>query len=182
MKRIFWALLVATITLASCQNQTTEAAADVQNAETEAIMSYAEATLGDLVGTDVEFDNVDEFRETLMRAMSYITSEMDDTDMTYVEYAVSKLGDVNYNGRMNSSDALAIRQLMFTKLDGTINDGEYFEIDVDEEGNETEVEMNYLAEADIDMDGEITLADYALLSQYLVGTITYEELVLSSQK
>ena len=37
MKRIFWALLVATITLASCQNQTTEAAADVQNAETEAI-------------------------------------------------------------------------------------------------------------------------------------------------
>lgn len=151
-------------------------------AETEAIMSYAEATLGSLVGTDVEFDNVDEFRETLMRAMSYITSEMDETDMTYVEYAVSKLGDVNYNGRMNSSDALAIRQLMFTKLDGTINDGEYFEIDVDEEGNETEVEMNYLAEADIDMDGEITLADYALLSQYLVGTITYEELVLSSQK
>ncbi|MBR4854613.1 MAG: OmpH family outer membrane protein [Alistipes sp.] len=37
MKRIFWALLVATITLASCQNQATEAAADVQNAETEAI-------------------------------------------------------------------------------------------------------------------------------------------------
>ena len=37
MKRIFWALLVATITLESCQNQATEAAADVQNAETEAI-------------------------------------------------------------------------------------------------------------------------------------------------
>ena len=37
MKKIFWALLVATITLASCQNQATEAAADVQNAETEAI-------------------------------------------------------------------------------------------------------------------------------------------------
>ena len=37
MKRIFWALLVATITLASCQNQATEAAADVPNAETEAI-------------------------------------------------------------------------------------------------------------------------------------------------
>ena len=37
MKRIFWAIAIATISLASCQNQTTEAAADVQNAETEAI-------------------------------------------------------------------------------------------------------------------------------------------------
>jgi hypothetical protein len=31
------------------------------------------------------------------------------------------------------------------------------------------------------MDGIVGLDDYALLQQYLVGNITYEELVLTSQ-
>ena len=37
MKKIFWALLIATISLASCQNQGAEAQAEAQAAETEAV-------------------------------------------------------------------------------------------------------------------------------------------------
>lgn len=37
MKKIFWALMIATISLASCQNQNTEAQSEAQPAETEAV-------------------------------------------------------------------------------------------------------------------------------------------------
>lgn len=37
MKKIFWALMIATISLASCQNQSTEAQSEAQTAETEAV-------------------------------------------------------------------------------------------------------------------------------------------------
>lgn len=49
MKRIFLALLVATISLASCQNQNTEVAAEAQSAETEAING------GDIAYVRVEY-------------------------------------------------------------------------------------------------------------------------------
>ena len=49
MKKIFWALLIATISLASCQNQNTEVAAEAQNAETEAING------GDIAYVRVEY-------------------------------------------------------------------------------------------------------------------------------
>ena len=49
MKKIFWALLIATISLASCQNQNTEVAAEAQNTETEAING------GDIAYVRVEY-------------------------------------------------------------------------------------------------------------------------------
>ena len=63
---------------------------------------------------------------------------------------------------MNSVDALVIRQII---------SGEYI---VDNEA------VTYLAEADFDMDGEITLADFAAYSKYLVGEYDYEELATLS--
>ena len=49
MKRIFWAIAIATISLASCQNQNTEVAAEAQSAETEAING------GDIAYVRVEY-------------------------------------------------------------------------------------------------------------------------------
>lgn len=49
MKRIFWAFLIAATTLASCQNQNTEAATEAQAAETETV------TGGDIAYVRVEY-------------------------------------------------------------------------------------------------------------------------------
>lgn len=102
-----------------------------------------------------------------------------------VEFEIAKLGNINGDSSINTVDVLAIRQMAFTIMDGTIVEGEYalpnYLAEADDEGNYPMVEVNYLAEADINMDGIVGLEDYALLQQYLVGNITYTELVLTSQ-
>ena len=71
------------------------------------------------------------------------------------ELTISILGSVNNDaettdGVANQIDVNAIRKLV--------------------------AERGYVAEADIDMDGEITLTDFDLLAKYLVGTKTYEDI------
>ena len=108
-------------------------------------------------------------------------------------FEIAKLGNINGDTSINTVDALAIRQMAFTNMDGTIATGEYFltiekldengdvVVDENDEVVTVDTEVNYLAEADINMDGIVGLDDYALLNQYLVGNITYEQLVLTSQ-
>lgn len=71
------------------------------------------------------------------------------------ELTISILGGVNNDaettdGVANQIDVNAIRKLV--------------------------AERGYVAEADIDKDGEITLTDFDLLAKYLVGTKTYEDI------
>jgi len=77
------------------------------------------------------------------------------------EVEIVKLGDVNADGLINSVDTQLVRKIMAGEL---------------VVGKET---ITYSAVADIDMDGEVTLNDFARLSQYLIGAITYEALVLN---
>ena len=147
----------------------------------EEIETLLEEVIYENFGERYEIRDEEEMRRTLMSFVDILEDTLDFGDTASETIWIYKLGDINVDWRINSSDALALRQLMFTKVDGKIEDGEFTIFDYDEEDNEIEVETNYLAEADVDMDGEITLADYALLSQHLVGSITYEELVLTSQ-
>lgn len=77
------------------------------------------------------------------------------------EVEIVKLGDVNADGLINSVDTQLVRKIMAGELV------------IDKET------ITYSAVADIDMDGEVTLNDFARLSQYLIGAITYEALVLN---
>ena len=95
----------------------------------------------------------------LVNAAEEPATEYVELDAETVE--ISTLGAVNNDNFINSVDALAIRKILTGELviDETV--------------------ITYSAEADIDKNGEITLNDFALLAKYLVGEITYEELVLA---
>lgn len=120
---------------------------------------------------------VDSYLTGSVTEATNVAGEMFVTEATASEktldFKINKLGSINADKVINTIDLLAIRQMIITNLsDENVIDGEYL-IDG--------VKVNYLAEADIDMDGEITLYDYARLNDYLVNTITYEALVLTSQ-
>ncbi len=66
---------------------------------------------------------------------------------------ISQLGNTNGDQLINTIDAQAIRQIITGEL--VLN----------------EKAVEYLAEADINFDGVVTLADFAIMSQYLVGKI-----------
>lgn len=99
-----------------------------------------------------------------MAAVEFANTD-EDVESAYSDaciFDISTIGYVNNDAFMNSVDALVIRQII---------SGEYI---VDNEA------VTYLAEADFDMDGEITLADFAAYSKYLVGEYDYEELATLS--
>ncbi len=83
------------------------------------------------------------------------------SDAVSEEVEIIRLGDVNGDGLINSVDTQLVRKIMAEELV------------VDEE------KVTYSAVADIDMDGEVTLNDFARLSQYLIGAIDYDTLVLN---
>lgn len=157
-------------------------------AEAQAIYDVAEkaAKAADKAVQDAEdaanewlYDNFEDFDELYEMLDAAYESVVE------CEFEITELGNINGDRAINTVDALAIRQMAFTNMDGKIDAGEYYladlEAEADEEGNYPNVEVNYLAEADINMDGVVGLDDYAILNQYLVGNITYEALVLTSQ-
>lgn len=74
---------------------------------------------------------------------------------------ISKLGETNADAAINSVDTLAIRKMITGEL--VIN----------------KKTVTYMAEADVDMDGDVDLEDFARLNKYLIGAITYDQLVLN---
>lgn len=83
-------------------------------------------------------------------------------DAAVVEYApISTLGNCNGDTAINSIDTLTIRKMMSGELV------------IDKKT------VQYSAEADVDMDGDVDLEDFARLNKYLIGAITYDQLVLN---
>ena len=74
------------------------------------------------------------------------------------DYAVNCIGNVNGDTAINAIDALVIRMII----------GGTYEID-------DEI-VDYVAELDFDMDGEITALDYAAIQRYIIGRYDAEEL------
>lgn len=156
----------------------------------EALLEKAEEALEDYYeeseklqkeAFDWLYDNFEDQYDFMMNMMDMMSGA------TVAEFEIAKLGDVNGDGSINIADVVAIRKMQFTNMDGTLADDEYYTVleteEEDEEGNPVtvKVETNFLVTADFDMDGDVDLADYALINQYLVGNITYEQLVLTSQ-
>lgn len=75
--------------------------------------------------------------------------------------AISKLGETNNDAAINSVDALSIRKMITGEL---VIDKKV---------------VQYSAMADVDMDGDVDLEDFARLNKYLIGAITYDQLVLN---
>ncbi len=74
---------------------------------------------------------------------------------------IKELGETNADAAINSVDTLAIRKMITGEL--VIN----------------KKTVTYMAEADVDMDGDVDLEDFARLNKYLIGAITYDQLVLN---
>ena len=173
--------------IALAEKAVAEAQAIVDVAEKDykaAVKAYADA---EAAADEWLYDNFEGFEEL------YEMLDAADESEVECEFEITELGNINGDRAINTVDALAIRQMAFTNLDGTIDAGEYAlafakldengKVVVDEDGKVVmlDKEVSYLAEADINMDGVVGLDDYALLNQYLVGNITYEALVLTSQ-
>ncbi len=79
------------------------------------------------------------------------------------EITIKKLGDANGDGAINGADASVIRLIM---------SGEY------KIGNNA---VSYLAAADVDFDGKITINDLAEVSRFIISDLTYEELIRTEE-
>ena len=100
--------------------------------------------------------------EYIMGAVTELTNtdhEITASEIAGTEFDIHKIGSINGDKYINTVDALAIKQIMFGELK-------------DAEGKVIE----YLAEADIDKDGQITLNDYVQLRKYLIYEVEYEAL------
>ncbi len=87
-------------------------------------------------------------------------TETDVIDVSSAPVVIEQLGNVNGGADINSIDTVAIRKMF---------KGEY----LDDAGKQ----IFYNAKADVDMDGDVDLEDFAELNKYLIGAISYADLV-----
>jgi hypothetical protein len=121
------------------------------------------------VADDANTENTNPFDGKAVASFDGITAAANKVDTTAIRTALVNvdtdvtihiLGDVNNDGLRNNTkvataiDVNAIRALV--------------------------AENGYVAEADIDKDGEITVFDFELLAQYLVGEFGYADLCANS--
>lgn len=117
----------------------------------DAVISFVAPSEDDDFAATVSYYDVD--ASTAKEAV-YSNYAFDVTTNSKVNLKVDQLGDFNNNGRIDSADLAAVRDLMIDLINGV-------------EGAE------YDAVLDIDHDGDIDMDDYGYIKEYMVNKYTY---------